>query len=152
MREWMSGAILAVLAASPAAADGHRKVVLPEDPQARAFFEQYGFAEAVVVGDTVYLSGVVAGHHEGVDDEISFDRTFQYIATVLERAGSDWDHVVDMTTFHTDLPAQIETFSKVKKRYLPEASLAWTAIDIDRLYPDNGIVEIKLVAKVKKAN
>jgi hypothetical protein len=38
-------------------------------------------------------------------------------------------------------------FRKVKDRYIREPFPAWTAIDIDRLVPDNGLVEIKLVAR-----
>ena len=52
-----------------------------------------------------------------------------------------------MTTFHTDLPSQMEGFKKVKHRYIREPFPAWTAIDIDRLMPDTGLVEIKLVAR-----
>lgn len=140
------------LLASGSIDDQERVVILPEDEGSRAFFEQYGFAEAVVVGDTAWLSGVVAGEAEGVTLEQSLDGTFRYAGMVLERAGFDWSDVVDITTYHTDLPAQIETVAAVKKRYIPGATHAWTAIDIDRLYPDNGLVEIKIVAKRNPAS
>jgi hypothetical protein len=38
---------------------------------------------------------------------------------------------------------------KVKHRYIRPPFPAWTAIDIDRLVPDGGLVEIKLVARRK---
>ena len=69
------------------------------------------------------------------------------LADVLKRSGSSFDGVVEMTTFHTDLPAQIEAFKRVKRRYIRGPYPAWTAIDIDRLVPDRGLVEIKLVAR-----
>ena len=52
-----------------------------------------------------------------------------------------------MTTFHTDLPKQIEAFTAVKHRYVRAPFPAWTAIDVDRLLPDRGLVEIKVVAR-----
>jgi enamine deaminase RidA (YjgF/YER057c/UK114 family) len=69
-------------------------------------------------------------------------------SAVLERAGSSWDDVLEMTTYHTDLPTQIEGFRAVKDRYVKAPFPAWTAVDIDRLVPDGGLVEIKVVAKV----
>jgi enamine deaminase RidA (YjgF/YER057c/UK114 family) len=125
-------------------------VVVPDQPERRRDEAEWGYADAVIDGDRVWLSGVVAGLRPGEtmsDAEAAYDRAFKRIADVLERSGSSFDGVVEMTTFHTDLPAQIETFKKVKHRYIREPFPAWTAIDVERLVPDNGLVEIKLVAK-----
>ena len=129
-------------------------VVMPERPEVRRFFTEWGFAEAVIDGDRVWLSGVVAGLRNGesaTDAEAAYDRAWKMLGDVLERSGSSYDGVVDITTFHTDLPSQFDTFRKVKDRYIREPFPAWTAIDIDRLVPDNGLVEIKLVARRKPA-
>ena len=40
-------------------------VLMPENPEARAFQEAVGYADAVIAGDTIYLSGVVAGPAAG---------------------------------------------------------------------------------------
>jgi len=127
-----------------------QNVVVPERPEVRKFFNEWGFAEAVIDGDRVWLSGVVAGLRPGEtmgDAEVAYDRAFKMLGDVLKRSGSSFDGVVDMTTFHTDLPAQFEGFRKVKDRYIREPFPAWTAIDIDRLVPDGGLVEIKVVAR-----
>lgn len=142
----MYSLLTAILLAHPANGAADRQVYLPEDDGARAFFEKYGFAEAVQVGDRLYLSGVVAGEAEGVTLEQSLERTMRYAGTIMERAGYDWDDVVDITTYHVDLPASIGTVAEVKKRFIAGATHSWTAIDIDRLYPDNGSVEIKITA------
>ncbi len=116
----------------------------------RRELEEWGYADAVIDGDRVWLSGVVAGLRPGetmADQEAAYDRAFRRIENVLKRAGSSFDGVVEITTFHTDLPAQIEAFKKVKHRYIRRPFPAWTAIDIDRLVPDRGLVEIKLVAR-----
>ena len=132
-----------------------QNVVVPERPEVRKFFDEWGFAEAVVDGDRVWLSGIVAGLRPGEtmsDAEASYDRAFKMLGDVLKRSGSSFDGIVDITTFHTDLPAQFEGFRKVKDRYIRGPFPAWTAIDIDRLVPDGGLVEIKVVARRKPAN
>lgn len=127
-------------------------VVMPARPEFRKYFDEWGFAQAVIDGDRVWLSGVVAGLRGDetiADQEAAYDRAFKQLASVLERSGSSFDGVVEMTTYHTDLPAQFDAFVKVKHRYVREPFPAWTAIDIDRLVPDGGLVEIKLVARRK---
>ena len=127
-------------------------VVMPAQPQNRKVFTEWGFAEAVIDGDRIWLSGVVAGLRPGqtmADAEASYERAFQLLGDVLRRSGSDFDGVVEMTTFHTDIAAQLDDFMKVKHRHIREPFPAWTAIDIDRLVPDGGLVEIKLVARLR---
>lgn len=126
----------------------NRQAIMPASPENRAFFEKYGFSEAVIDGDRVYLSGVVAGLRPGeTDASAAYDRAFKIIGDILKRAGSSWDSVLEMTTYHTDVTAQIDGFAAVKNRYVRAPFPAWTAIDVDRLLPDSGLVEIKIVAR-----
>ena len=107
------------------------------------------YAPAVRAGDMLILSGVVAGlapDETAVDQAAAFARAFDAIGRILEEAGAEWGDVVEIVTYHTDMPAQIADFGAVKDRYIKEPYPAWTAIDIDRLYPDRGIVEIKVTA------
>ena len=121
-------------------------VIMPEEPHRRALWEQWGFADAVVRGEMVYLSGVVAGLRDGESDPAAaYDRAFREIGATLERAGSSWDDVVEMTTYHTDI-TRIEGFIAVRSRYVRPPFPAWTAIDVDRLVPPNGLVEIRVIA------
>ena len=101
----------------------------------------------MIDGDRVYLSGVVAGTRPGSDPKAAYDRAFRIIADILKRSGSSWDSVLEMTTYHTDVTGQIDAFAEVKNRYVRAPFPAWTAIDVDRLLPDNGLVEIKVVAR-----
>lgn len=143
-------ALACLLALVGTAALADRKadtVLMTENDAARPRQEQLGYADAIVHGDTIYLSGVVASLRPSETDmRAAFDRAFQRIAATLARTGTSWDDVVDMTTFHTDLPAQIDAFTEVKQRYVHAPFPAWTAIDVDRLLPDAGLVEIKVVA------
>ena len=125
-------------------------VIVPVDPADRRDQAEWGYADAVIDGDHIWLSGVVASLRQGetmADQEEAYDRVFRGLAGILKRSDSSFDGVVEITTFHTDLPTQIEAFKRVKHRYIRSPFPAWTAIDIDRLVPDRGLVEIKLVAR-----
>lgn len=122
------------------------ETIVPERWQ--RVYDTIHYAPAVKAGDFLFLSGVVASSREGMSEEESYDRAFKTMEAILKEGGATWDDVIEFQTFHTDLPAQIDTFSLVKDRYVAKPYPAWTAIDIDRLYPDNGIVEIKITAYV----
>lgn len=149
--KYLAGALSLLTLAAPLAARDADKVLMPEDDATRALYEQYGFAEAIVHGDTIYISGVIVSPVEGLSDEEAYDQAWQYVGTILERAGSSLDDVIDITSFHTDLPAQAEAFVASKNRNLTAPFPAWTAIDIDRLFLDDGMVEIKVVARLTPA-
>jgi enamine deaminase RidA (YjgF/YER057c/UK114 family) len=125
-----------------------RQSIVPPDQQ--QLYDDLHFSPAMRAGDYIFVSGVVAGMRptENGDTamEQSFDRAFRGVSSVLEAAGADWGDVVEITTYHTDLPAQFQLFSRVKDRHVGEPYPAWTAIDVDRLLPDNGIVEIRVIA------
>lgn len=126
-------------------------VMMSENPEERVFQEALGYASAAIAGDTIYLSGVVAGPAEGESDlSPGYERAFAHIAATLARAGANWDDVVDITTFHTDLAAHIDGFAAVKNRYVKAPVPAWTAIGVSRLYEPRAVVEIKVVARVPK--
>lgn len=128
------------------------RILLSDNPDARKIEEEWGFADAVVTGDTIYLSGVVAGLRPGETDlKIAYDRAFQRIGKILERAGASFDDVVDITSFHTDLKTQMPAIVAVKNKYIHAPPPAWTAIQVVRLIPDAGITEIKIVAKLPAA-
>ncbi|HEX8215511.1 MAG TPA: RidA family protein [Allosphingosinicella sp.] len=127
--------------------------VMPLDAADRADQEEWGYSDALVSGDLVYLSGVVAARRE--DDagpQAAFERAFAKIAAILDRAGSSWDDIVDITSYHTDVTAQIEPMVAVKTRYVKAPFPAWTAIGVSRLIPPDGIAEIKVVARVSRPN
>lgn len=146
-------ALLLAATATPALAGARQEatVVMPENPEARKFLEEWGFSDAIVTGDTVYLSGVVVGLRPGETDlQAAYARTFDWLGKTLQRAGVTWDDVVDITSYHTDLTTQMPAMLAVKNRYVKAPFPAWTAIGVSRLMPDRGLTEIKLVAKLPK--
>jgi enamine deaminase RidA (YjgF/YER057c/UK114 family) len=137
--------------AAPGIADAQARkqaqVLMSEDEGDRRFQEEWGYSDAIIVGDTVYLSGVVAAQREGESLDAAYDRAYRQIGAILARAGAGWDDVVDITTYHTDVTVQMPAIVAVHRRYVAAPFPAWTAIDVDRLIPDRGITEIKVVAR-----
>ncbi|HEV2747408.1 MAG TPA: Rid family hydrolase [Allosphingosinicella sp.] len=133
-----------------AAGTGERQraiVLMAEDEGDRKFQENWGYSDAVVTGDTIYLSGIVVGMRAG-DSGMpgAYDRVYKKVGAILKRAGASWDDVVDMTSFHTDVEGQIETMAGVHKRHVTAPYPAWTAIGVAKVL-GNGITEIKVTAK-----
>jgi len=126
------------------------RVLMPSDPASLKLEQDWGFSDAIVTGDTIYLSGVVAGVREGETDlKVGYTRAFERIGDILKNAGASWDDVVDIISFHTDLITQMPAIVAVKNNYVKPPFPAWTAIQVSRLIPSNGITEIKVVAKLK---
>lgn len=140
--------VLAALVAMPAVA-APKQTVMPENAEARAFQEQFGFSDAVIHGDTVYLSGVVAGTPSAGGDAVAYyDQAFARIGAILARAGSSWDDVLDITTFHTDIDTSLTPLAAAKNRYVKAPFPTWTAIGVQRLYEPTAAVEIKVIARL----
>lgn len=122
------------------------KSVLMAESERGRFQEEYGFSDAVIVGDTIHLSGIVAGMAPGETDmKPAYDRVYRHIGTILKRAGASFDDVVDMTSFHTDVEAQLKPMAEVHKKYVKAPYPAWTAIGVAKVL-GNGITEIKITA------
>ncbi len=125
------------------------KVLMSTDPELLALQEQNGFADAIITGNDVILSGVITELQDGEADlEAAFSRTFEAIGNTLERAGASWHDVIDITTFHTDLPSQLPAFVAVKSRFVDLPHPAWTAIGVSRLVSDGGLTETRVRARL----
>ncbi|HEX8380111.1 MAG TPA: Rid family hydrolase [Allosphingosinicella sp.] len=149
MRAWPLVLLLILPAATPALAGERQRstVLMSENAQGRKFQEEWGYSDAIIAGDTIYLSGIVVGQSDGETLEAAYERTYGQIGAILKRAGASWDDVVDITSFHTDVAAQMPAIAAVHKRHVKAPYPAWTAIDVDRLIPERGITEIKIVAR-----
>ena len=138
--------------------------VLIASPAAKASaYDQYHYSPARRVGDTLYISGVVVGRRDGEGKDIAafkaqVRRAFQRIQATLNAAGTNFDDIVMLNTFHVwqgpnfegDRAAQFAAFSAVKDEFMKAPYPAWTAVGTTALVPDNGIVEIQAIAHLKK--
>lgn len=145
-----AGGTPAAPAAQPAAHGARQAaiVTLPDDEKARQARQSWGYADAVLTGDTAYLSGVIAiPEHGETTPAAAYQRAFERIGGRLGKIGCSWDDVVEMTTFHTDLDGQLPFIQAAMRRYLRPPFVAWTAIGVSRLAAPGGVTEIKVIAK-----
>lgn len=139
-------------------------VVSPSAQVHRALHEEWHFAPARVEGDLVYVSGLVGGVRDGqpvgvAGVEAVFRRAWSSLKATLEAAGAGTDTIVDLTTFHVfgsplftgTKREHIEAFRRVKDEFVPPPYPAWTGIGVAALFPDGGLVEIKVVARLRAA-
>lgn len=140
------------------------RVVSPDARTHQAGYQGWHLAPARVDGDLVFVSGIVAGAREGspldaAGLEAAFRRAWQSVQRTLEAAGAGTDTIVELTTFHLfqslhfkgTKAEHLAAFTKVKDEFVPAPYPAWTAIGVADLVPPTGLVEIKVVARLRTA-
>ncbi|HDR9040563.1 TPA: RidA family protein [Burkholderia vietnamiensis] len=130
----------------------NREAIIPAGME--SVYDRIGYAPAIKVGDTVYVSGQIgrdAGMQLVEGREAQIVQAFENLKRVLEAGGATLDDVVDLTTFHTDM-RDLPLFMQVRDRYFhAHPRSAWTAVGAHMLGGAPGyIVEIKAVAVVER--
>lgn len=111
-----------------------------------------GFAQAVQVGDTIYVAGQVAQDPNGdVVGENDMGRQarqiFANIEVILGLGGATLKDIVSITTYVTDM-TQYGEYAKVRAALFPDAALASATVSCPTLVRPEFIIEIEAVAVV----
>src|SRR5919107_2463717 len=116
--------------------------------------KEYGYAQAVKVGDTIYLSGQVSHDNEGNivgrgDMEAQMRQAYSNIENVLSQYGASMDNIVDEILFVTDMDTAFAAATRCRP-YIFAGSpvVASTIVQIQRLAFPDLLIEIRCVAKV----
>ncbi len=114
-------------------------------------------------GNLLFLSGI--GPRErgskkipGVDldangEIVSYDiaaqchAVFRNIKYILEEAGSDWDKIVDVTVFLTNMKDDFPIFNRIYAEYFKENQPCRTTVEVNRL-PTPIAIELKVIAAI----
>ncbi len=116
--------------------------------------EQYGYSQAVKVGDTIYISGQVSHDDDGNilgegDMEVQMRAAYVNVVKLLEQYGASIENVVDEIVFVTDIDAAFGARVKMKDEVFSGSPvLASTIVQIDRLAFPQLMVEIRCIARV----
>ncbi len=116
--------------------------------------KEYGYSQAVKVGDTIYLAGQVSHDDEGNilgegDMEVQMRAAYANLVTVLAQYGATIDNVVDEILFVTDIDAAFAARVKMKQEVFSGSPvLGSTIVQIQRLAAPQFMVEIKCIAVV----
>ena len=110
------------------------------------------FTDAVLSGDLLFVSGVVAVDGEGRlvvgDDVVAQARqVFANMRAVLAAAGCGFEDVVKVTVFLTDIDDRPK-INPVRQEVFGEARPASTLIEVSRLAVPGAKVEIDAVALI----
>lgn len=116
--------------------------------------KEYGYAQAVKVGDTIYVSGQVSHDDKGDivgrgDMEVQMRQAYANIQNVLAQYGLTMENMVDETLFVTDMDAAFAAAVKCRQDVFSGSPVvASTIVQIQRLAFPELMIEIRCVAKV----
>ncbi|GAB3630045.1 transmembrane protein [Pandoraea terrae] len=125
----------------------NRQSIIP--PPFQAWYDAYHFSPATRVGDTIWVSGQVGIGADGKPGEgmqAQARIAFESLKMVVEAAGASLADVAELTTFHTDLRGEMESFAPVKDEYFPNRYPSWTAVGVTQLALPELCIEIRAVA------
>ena len=114
----------------------------------------YGYAQAVRVGDTIYVSGQTAlgegGRIVGEGDmRAQMRQAYANIARALQSCGADMGSVVDETLYVTDMAAASAVAAEVRREaYGGAPEVASTLVQVAALGAPALLVEIRCIARV----
>lgn len=127
----------------------------------------YGYAQAVKVGDLIYVSGQLSHDDKGeivgpapVDDsgnildhsniELQMRQTYKNAEKILRHYGATLDNVVDEVVYVTDMDAAFAIAGAVRKEAYgsEKPKVSSTMLVTPRLAFPNQLVEIKFTAQV----
>lgn len=103
------------------------------------------------VGNILYLSGV--GPREPGTDRIpkTFEEqchsVFKNVKIILEESGSDWNQLVDVTVYLTNMEKDFSTYNKIYADYFKDNRPCRTTLGITAL-PTPIFIELKCIATI----
>jgi len=119
--------------------------------------DDYGYAQAVRVGDTIYVSGQLSHDAEGrligaapPDMEAQMRQTYANAKKLLAGYGATLDYVVEEVLYVTDMEKAFAAAGPVRKEAYGSArpAVASTILVTPRLALAAQLIEIKFIAKI----
>jgi 2-iminobutanoate/2-iminopropanoate deaminase len=110
--------------------------------RAEAVSESIGYAGAIQVGQTVYISGMVA-RGETVEQQVA--AIYAQLPQLLARFGATIQDVVKEVAYTTDMEA-LKAANPVRKKAYGSHAPAATWVQITRLFMESAKVEIEFIA------
>lgn len=116
--------------------------------------QEYGYSQAVKVGDTIYLSGQVSHDDKGnlvglADMEMQMRQSYSNIQQVLAHYGATMSNIVDEILFVTDMETAFAAAVKCRQEiFAGTPVVASTIVQIQRLASPEYMIEIRCVAKL----
>ena len=109
------------------------------------------YPHAKQVGDFLFLSGI--GSRDELDNSIPDNfkeechSVFKNIRTVIEQSGANWENLVDITVFLTNMEKDFKTFNSIYKEYFKKNKPCRTTIEVESL-PTAISIELKCIVYI----
>lgn len=81
------------------------------------------------------------------DMEAQCHAVFANVRAVLDSAGANWDDLIDITVFLTDIQRDFETYNRIYAEYFTSDGPCRTTVEVTRL-PTPIAIELKCIAAV----
>jgi len=97
--------------------------------------DRFHYNPAVRTGDMLFIAGQVgrdADLNVVLGKEAQLVQAFENVKTALKEAGADFDDVIEMHTYHTDM-RDLELIIEVKDRYFKGPVPTWTGFGVTAL-------------------
>jgi 2-aminomuconate deaminase len=123
------------------------------------------YPHARAVGELLFLSGVgprrkgstsipgvtldASGNISAYDIEIQCRSVFENVRLILEASGSDWENLVDVTVFLTNMKDDFAAFNRVYGEYFVANKPCRTTVEVNAL-PTPIAIELKCIATLAK--
>ena len=121
------------------------------------------YPHARKVGNLLFLSGVGPrkpnskdipgvqldkdGYVISHDIEAQCHTVFNNIRIILEESGSNWDNLVDVTVFLTDMRRDFDTYNRIYANYFKNNQPCRTTVEVTSL-PTPIAIELKCIATI----
>ena len=121
------------------------------------------YPHARQIGNLLFLSGIgprergkkeipgVELDHDGniisYDIEAQCHSVFKNVRTVLEDAGSNWENLIDVTVFLTNMKDDFEIYNHIYSEYFKDSQPCRTTVEILSL-PTPIAIELKCIATI----
>jgi len=105
-----------------------------------------GFAQAVRVGNTLYISGSVGAG----EMPAAIHQAYEELKTTLAAFGLDFGDVVKENVYATNIDEFILN-QAIRKDYYGKSTPASTWVEVRRLYLPDHVVEVELIAAIPHA-
>lgn len=115
-------------------------------------YDNFHFSEATKSNGFLLCSGVIGTGEKGKlpeDIKEEFRNAWSNIGKLLAECDIGYDDIVEYTSYHVNLQANMPDFMAVRDEFLSQPWPAWTAIGITELAIPGAHVEIRVTARLK---
>ena len=87
------------------------------------------------------------GNAFGHDIEVQCHSVFENVKIILEEAGSNWNNLIDVTVFLTNIKRDFDIYNRIYAEYFQENQPCRTTVEVNSL-PTPIAIELKCIATI----